>query len=335
VIGKALIAPYESTNTPFPREDYFIVTKVGRIAGSEFNYSAAWVYKSIKRSITRLNTSYLDVVYCHDVEFVTAAEVLTAVKELKRIRDTEGTIKYIGISGYPVSVLCDLAELILKETGEPLDCVMSYANFTLQNRRLKSEGLSRLKAAGVDVVPNASILGMGLLRSGGVPEGSLGDWHPAPEGLRAACTTASKYCHSIGEKLEVVAIRWALETWLIEGESVGSKGDPASGLKWKRETIEEVGGRKLGVSVMGVSNLQELEETMRVWRSILDGLEGGRETSVQAGRWEGDHEWSLKRRDEIRAIASSLWEKFGKWQDFAWASPGAGYVRVQSAAERD
>jgi hypothetical protein len=330
-----LTAPYEDTNIPFPREDYFIVTKVGRIAGSEFNYSAPWVYKSIKRSLTRLNTYYLDVVYCHDVEFVTAAEVITAVKELRRIRDAEGTIKYIGISGYPVSVLCDLAELILKETGEPLDCVMSYANFTLQNRKLKSEGLSRLKAAEVDVVPNASMLGMGLLRSGGVPEGGLGDWHPAPEGLRTVCRAVSAYCDSIDEKLEVVAIRWTLETWLIEGESAGSKGDPASGLKWKRETIDEVGGRKLGVSVMGVSNLQELDETMRVWRSILDGLEGGRETAVQAGRREGDHEWSLKRRDEIRAIAERVWKKFGKWQDFAWASPGEDYVRVQLAVEKD
>lgn len=330
-----MTTPYEDTNIPFPREDYFIVTKVGRIAGSEFNYSAPWVYKSIKRSLTCLNTSYLDVVYCHDVEFVTAVEVLTAVKELRRIRDVEGTIKYIGISGYPVSVLCDLAELVLKETSEPLDCVMSYANFTLQNKRLKSEGLSRLKAAGVDVVPNASILGMGLLRSGGVPEGGLGDWHPAPEGLRTACRAVSTFCDSIDEKLEVVAIRWALETWLIEGESVGSKGDPASGLKWKHESIDEVCGRKLGVSVMGVSNLNELDETIRVWRSTLDGLEGSRETAVQAGRWKGDHEWSLKRRDEIRAIAERVWEEFGRWQDFAWASPGEDYFRVQPTAQND
>ena len=261
--------------------------------------------------------------------------MLTAVKELRRIRDVEGTIKYIGISGYPVSVLCDLAELVLKETSEPLDCVMSYANFTLQNKRLKSEGLSRLKAAGVDVVPNASILGMGLLRSGGVPEGGLGDWHPAPEGLRTACRAVSTFCDSIDEKLEVVAIRWALETWLIEGESVGSKGDPASGLKWKHESIDEVCGRKLGVSVMGVSNLNELDETIRVWRSILDGLEGSRETAVQAGRWKGDHEWSLKRRDEIRAIAERVWEEFGRWQDFAWASPGEDYFRVQPTAQND
>lgn len=267
---------------------------------------------------------------------MTAPEVLTAVKELRRIRDSEGTIKYVGISGYPVSVLCDLAEMVLKETGEPLDCVMSYANFTLQNRRLKSEGLSRLRAAGVDVVPNASMLGMGLLRSGGAPEGAMGNWHPAPTGLRTACRMATEYCDSVGEKLEVVAIRWALESWLVDGESIGSRGDPASGVAWKRQTIDEVGGRKLGVSIMGVSNTEELDETMRVWRSILDGLEGAKETAAQAGRWEGDQEWSLKRRDDIRGIANHLWEnQFGKWQDFAWASPGEDYVRVQPAGKKE
>ena len=100
-----------------------------------------------------------------------------------RIRDEEGTIKYVGISGYPVPVLCDLAEMILRETGEPLDVVMSYANFTLQNTRLMSDGIPRLVAAGVDVVPNASPLGMGLLRSQGPPIGAMGNWHPAPDGL--------------------------------------------------------------------------------------------------------------------------------------------------------
>jgi hypothetical protein len=332
-VGKALSAPYENTNAPFPRNDYTILTKVGRITGSEFNYDAAWVYKSTQRSLTRLGTSYLDVVYCHDVEFVSPSEVLTAVTELRRIRDVEGTIRYVGISGYPVSVLCDLAELVLKETGEPLDCVMSYANFTLQNRRLESDGLKRLEAAGVDVVPNASILGMGLLRREGVPVGRAGDWHPAPNLLRRACRAASEYCDSKGEKLEVVAIRWALEMWLSVGESLGSSADLVSGLTWKQKTIEQVGGKKLGVSVMGVSKVEELDETMIVWRSILKGLEGGRGMAIDVGMWNRDHEWSLQRRKTIQELASGVWEVLGEWKDFAWASPGELWARSDDDEE--
>ncbi len=147
LLGKALVQP--SVTERYPRSSYFLITKVGRIGNAEFDYSPEWIRYSIQRSLQRLHTEYLDVVYCHDVEFVTPAEVLEAIKELRSIRDTRGTIKYIGISGYPVPVLCDLAELVLKETGEPLDCVMSYANFTLQNTTLESVGLERLKKARV------------------------------------------------------------------------------------------------------------------------------------------------------------------------------------------
>lgn len=206
---------------------------------------------------------------------------------------------------------------------------MSYANYTLQNRQLLTKGIERLKLAGVKVVPNASILGMGLLRRSGVPCGALGNWHPAPDGLREACQKASEFCDEAGEKLEVVAIRWALETWAQAASSVGSRGDPASGLPWKRESIENVGGTKLGVSVMGVSSVEELDETMRVWRSILDGLEGGKEMAVRAGRWEGDHEWSLKRREEVQTLAKGVQDALGEWLDFAWASPDEDFVRVQ------
>lgn len=278
-----------------------------------------------------MHTTYLDVVYCHDVEFVSHDEVLTAVKELRRIRDEEGTIKYVGISGYPVDVLCTLAELILAETGEPVDCVMSYANYSLQNTRLASEGLARLVAAGVDVVPSASILGMGLLRRGGVPTGALGNWHPAPDALREAVHKASDFCDQHNEKLEVVAIRWALESWIEAGSIVGSRGDPASGIPWKKESIDEVGGKKLGVSVMGVSTLGELEETMRVWRSILDGME--KDHAVQSGRPLDEHEWSLKRKEEVKALAKGVWAELKEWKDFDWGSPGDHWLREPVSEE--
>ncbi|KAF2457827.1 Aldo/keto reductase family-domain-containing protein [Lineolata rhizophorae] len=314
---------------PLPRQDYFLLTKVGRLAESEFDYSLSWVRHSIARSLARLRTDYLDVVYCHDVEFVSEDEVLGAVRELRRMRDENGTVKYIGISGYPLEVLCSLAERILRETGEPLDIVMSYANFTLQNTKLATEGMPRLKAAGVDVVPNASPLGMGLLRREGVPVGSIGDFHPSSNALRAAVRDASDFCDRHGERLEVIAIRYALESWMRTGESVGSHGDPASGVPWQRESNEQVGGRKLGVSVMGVSKFSELKKTMQVWRSILDGLENGKETAIKAGRWERDHEWSLNRQRAVQILAEGVHETLGEWMDYTWKSPPDGYVKRQ------
>lgn len=328
ILGTALATPF--VRGTFPRESYLILTKVGRIASAEFDYSPEWVRTSVKRSLQRLHTEYLDLVYCHDVEFVSPAEVLAAVKELRRIRDEEGSIRYIGISGYPVDVLGNIAELIQRETGEPLDAVQSYANFTLQNQTLASErGIARLEKAGVQVVPNASLLGMGLLRRQGVPIGAMGDFHPAPEALRAAIRKASDFCDEHSERLEVIALRWALETWLSAGACVGSRGDPASGVPWKQESNEEVGGTKLGVSVIGVSNAAELDKTMKVWRSILDGLEGGEETAVQAGRWYRAWEWSRNRRKAVQILAEGVQEVLGEWFGFAWDSPGTGFVNMR------
>ncbi|KNG49400.1 l-galactose dehydrogenase (L-GalDH) [Stemphylium lycopersici] len=325
LLGDALATPF--VRETFPRNSYMILTKVGRIGGDEFDYSKQWVRQSVDRSLERLHTEYLDLVYCHDVEFVSPAEVLEAVKELRRIRDEDGTIRYIGISGYPIDVLGDMAELILRETGEPLDAVQSYGNFTLQNQTLAGpRGVLRLKNAGVDVVPNASILGMGLLRREGVPVGALGDFHPAPSSLRELVRKASDFCDDYGERIEVIAIRFALETWISAGSLCGSQGDPASGLPWKTESIDDVGGSKLGVSVIGVSRAAELEKTMLVWRSILDGLEGGRETAVQAGRWYRAWEWSTNRRKAVQILAEGVQEVLGDGFGYAWASPEPGFV---------
>jgi aryl-alcohol dehydrogenase-like predicted oxidoreductase len=332
LLGKALSTSFVRRH--IPREDYYILTKVGRQGGSAFDYSAEWVRASIKRSLERLKTSYVDVVYCHDVEFVSKEEVLEAVTELRRIRDEERTIKYIGISGYPVPLLCELSEQILQETGEPIDVVQSYANFTLQNSTLASEGIARLRAAGVDVVTNASPLGMGLLRTQGVPIGGQGDFHPAPSGLRAAVKRAAEFTADYDEKLEVIAIRYALEEWITIGAPVGSHGDPASGVPWEPESNSQLGGRRLGVSVMGVSNAAELKKTLMVWRSILDGLENGQTIATQAGRWDKAHEWSLNRRQAVLLLARGVRDCLGDWVDYAWKSPGEGWVRMLPMKEK-
>lgn len=331
ILGAALSA--NSVRNGVPRDEYFLITKVGRISSDEFDFSKEWVRASVRRSLERLGTDYLDLVYCHDVEFVSEAEVMEGVRELRRIRDEEGTIRYIGISGYPLPVLCALARRVLAETGEPLDAVMSYANFTIQNTLLATQGVRELKAAGVDVVPNASPLGMGLLRREGVPIGSMGNWHPSSDQLRAAVKRASDFCDRHDEKLEVVAIRYALEQWARLGAEVGSRGDPASGVPWQRESNEQVGGSRLGVSVMGVSRASELEKTMQVWRSILDGLEDGEETARRAGRWKRDHEWSLNRRRAVELLADGIREYLDEYIDYTWPSPGPGFVNKRARTE--
>jgi D-arabinose 1-dehydrogenase len=95
VLGRALRAVWADG---WSRNGMFICTKVGRIRIDKFDYSPLAVRQSVMRSFERLGVEVLDVVYCHDVEFVTEKEVLGAVAELFKFRD-EGKIRYVGISG--------------------------------------------------------------------------------------------------------------------------------------------------------------------------------------------------------------------------------------------
>ncbi|KAK2589441.1 hypothetical protein QQS21_012883, partial [Conoideocrella luteorostrata] len=312
LLGNAL-----RTLTPPPtRDGYFLITKAGRIANNEFDYSPAWIRYSVCRSLERLNTPYLDLVYAHDVEFVSPAEVLEAVKEMRRMRD-QGLIRYVGISGYPIEVLISLAEMVLEQTGEPLDAVMSYSHFCIQNSQLGREDiLERLRRAGVECVLNASMLGMGLITTRGADNGPMGSWHPAPPRLREACHDLAEIARRSGDHLENIAIRWALENWARVGAPFGSVAHPQGLLSNAR--VGETGlPNRIGVSVMGVSTVEELEETWALWKSVL-GL---------ASRSD-DNE--ARTRDRIeRIVTEQMWPQLGAWKDYAWESGGERFTNLR------
>jgi aryl-alcohol dehydrogenase-like predicted oxidoreductase len=348
---EALMNPTPTASNPNPvpldRSSFFLVTKAGRVAPTEFDYSPAWIRYSILRSLQRLHTPYLDMVYMHDVEFVSPAEVLAAVRELRRLRDEEGVVRYVGISGFPVDVLCSLAEMILAETGEPVDAVLSYGYFTLQNRRLavpwvdgKEEGreespLARFKKAGVDVVLNASILGMGLLTSRGIPtdppapdadaddkEGKtsspLAKWHPSPPALRVACKKLAALSEAAGERLESVAIRWALAEWARLGAAAGLGVDvPTLGN----------GTCKVGPTVCGVTRIAELEETVAEWRGVLTSF--GQEVEGS------DESYGVARQEKVlNLVRNELGPALGSWLDHVWDSPGPDFVNTRRECDR-
>ncbi|QPG94229.1 hypothetical protein C2857_005439 [Epichloe festucae Fl1] len=315
--SEVLLGDALGTLTPPPNRDgYFLITKAGRIGKNEFDYSPAWIRYSVCRSLERLSTQYLDLVYAHDVEFVSPADVLEAVKELRRMRD-QGLVRYVGISGYPIEVLVSLAEMILEQTGEPLDAVMSYAHFCIQNSQLgRRDVLQRLRKAGVECVPNASMLGMGLITTRGADNGPVSSWHPAPPRLREACHGLAEIARRSGERLEEVAIRWALENWGRIGAPFGSVAYPRSLLASARK--DEAGSpARVGVSVMGVSNVDELDETWALWKSVVELTS---HTDADAAR----------RRDRIeRIVREKMWPQLGRWKDYAWESGGETFVNMR------
>lgn len=331
-----------------PRSALTLITKVGRIGPATFDYSPAQIRYSVLRSLKRLNdTPYLDLVYAHDVEFVTPAEVLTAVRELRRLRD-DGLLRYVGISGFPVDTLVDLAEMIKRETGEGVDAVLSYGHFTLQNRKLgkpeldrstpqtENSYLQRFREAEVDVVLNASILGMGLLTTTGIPPDSetpvvvpsedgvlekispLASWHPSPPGLRTACKKLATWADRADERLETVAIRWALAEWARIGAETGL------GVK-----LLSPDNAWVGATVIGVTTVRELEETVDEWNGVLD-LIGPYSEEEKEGTEQGSRQSGI-----LRLVEGAMWPTLGEeWLDYSWASPGDDYSNQLKESDR-
>lgn len=164
------------------RQDVMISTKLGRYQ-SGFDYSIENVRKSFQSSLDRLNTDYIDLLYLHDVEFVTPEESLAAAIEIGNFR-SKGLVSRIGISGHPLPILLERA-VACKDSGVTLDNVLSYGHFTLQNILL-SDYISRFKTeAKITQVATASITNMCLLTSQGPFV-----WHPASEDVKKACSDA-------------------------------------------------------------------------------------------------------------------------------------------------
>lgn len=286
LLGQALAHPMITER--YSRSDYILMTKVGRIASDQYDYSPEWVRKSVVRSLERLHTSYLDVVFCHDIEAVTEEDVLGAVGELLKLVQ-EGRVRYIGISSYRIDLLSHRALRVLDRYKRPLDVIQNWGQLTLQNSRLESEGLEAFKKAGVSCVCSSSPLAIGLLRQGGVPLGRLGDFHPAPPGLRKAAQELADYIDAQGESLASLALRYAM---------------------WRAHLACSDSFRVC--TITGISSLAELSENAQAAKDVLG--ERLAQPILNSSQVEKDQ----KLFDKAHAI-------LGAWVDWTFTIPQEGW----------
>ncbi|KAG6888654.1 hypothetical protein C0992_007912, partial [Termitomyces sp. T32_za158] len=293
ILGNAL----QELKNEFPRSSYQLMTKCGRFGPSDFDYSPSRIRDSVKRSLERLQTSYLDAAFLHDVEFVCTQvvpqssgnnlgalgeespayglakgdegkirgegdrKVLDAYAELRKLQE-EGLVKNIGITGMsrslPYSVMTDV-------DYKPVDVILSYSHLTLQNGTFARFAPEFRERAKVKQLFAASPFSMGLL----TPFPPL--WHPAPPEMKAAA-------------------RMAAGVWL--------NGLPDLALGYAvRNTGSMVGNIPL---VTGLSTPREVHECVRVWREIQDGEAEGRK----------------KAEETVQDIFSKA-----EYLDWSWASP--------------
>src|SRR4029079_19739741 len=110
-----------------PRDSYLLGSKLGRYAGAHFDFSARRVIESVDISLQRMGVEHLDIMLCHDIEFVDMAQIVDETLPALRKIQAQGKVRFVGISGYPMNIF----RYVLDRT--PLDVVLSYNHYTLQN----------------------------------------------------------------------------------------------------------------------------------------------------------------------------------------------------------
>ncbi|MGW4895733.1 aldo/keto reductase [Kitasatospora sp. NPDC004240] len=210
------------------RDSYLLATKVGRYGRADFDFSAPRVRSSVTESLARLGADHLDLIQCHDIEFGSPDRIIEeTLPALRRLQD-EGLVRYVGITGYPLSVLGHVAG------HAPVDTVLSYGQYTLHDRRL-GVWAAHFEACGTGIV-NASPLAMGALTRRGAP-----DWHPGSAELRARCAEAADLCEAAGGDLAKLALQYSVRAPGAATTLVGT-GHPDTvrrNVGWLAEPIDE------------------------------------------------------------------------------------------------
>jgi aryl-alcohol dehydrogenase-like predicted oxidoreductase len=210
-----------------PRDSYTLCTKLGRYDLQHFDFSAKRVTESIDVSLHRLGTDHLDIVLCHDIEFVEMQQIVDETIPALRKAQAAGKVKFIGFSGYPMKIF----NFILEQTT--VDCVLSYNQYTLQNTRFADEIIPYLKGKGVGVM-NAGPFSARLLTNAALPA-----WLKEPENVKAAAREAAALCAKRGNDIAKLALQFSIANPDITTTVAGS-ANPENIRNWAKWAAEPI-----------------------------------------------------------------------------------------------
>ncbi len=232
-----------------PRDRYLLCTKLGRYDLGHFDFSAKRVAESVDVSLHRLGTNHLDIILCHDIEFVPMQQIVDETIPALRKIQASGKVRYIGFSGYPQKIfrfICDQTDV---------DCVLSYNQYTLQNTRFADETVPYLKQRGVGVM-NAGPFSARLLTNAPLPA-----WLKEPESVKEAARAAAALCQSRGVDIAKLALQFSLANPDIATTIAGS-ANPTNIQNWARwadEPLDEQLLSEVQAIFAPVKNLGHLE----------------------------------------------------------------------------
>ena len=209
-----------------PRDSYILGTKLGRYDLAHFDFSAKRVAESIDVSLHRMGVEYLDIILCHDIEFVDMSQIVNETLPALRKIQQQGKVRYIGISGYPMKMFRYVAD------RAPLDVILSYNHYTLQNTML-ADLVPYLKGKGIGIM-NAAPFSARLLTNAGLPK-----WHKATPLVRETARKAALHCQSKGVDIAKLALQFSIANADLSTCVVGS-ANPENVKKWAEWAAESI-----------------------------------------------------------------------------------------------
>jgi aryl-alcohol dehydrogenase-like predicted oxidoreductase len=201
-----------------PRDRFLLGTKLGRYDVDQFDFSAKRVVESVHVSLKRMGVEHLDICLCHDIEFVDMAQIVEETLPALRKLQKEGKVRFVGISGYPMKIF----KYVLDRA--PLDVVLSYNHYTLQNTML-ADLVPYLRQKGVGIM-NAAPFSARLLTNQELPP-----WHKATPKVREICRKAAERCRSKGVDIAQLALQFSVQNKDLDTCIVGS-ADPGRIRQW-------------------------------------------------------------------------------------------------------
>ena len=165
--------------------------------------------RSVRGSLERLGTEYIDLLWVHAWDFTTPVEeVVRALDDLVR----EGTVHHVGVSDTPAWVVSQANTLAQLRGWTPFTALQ--LRYSLIDRAAERDLLPMARAFGLAVTP-WSVLGAGVL-SGKYNEGKNATGRAAERGakiernLRIAAV-AAEIAKELGAKASQVAIAWIVQ----------------------------------------------------------------------------------------------------------------------------
>ena len=201
-----------------PRDKYYLCSKLGRYTPEHFDFSARRVAESVDVSLQRMKTDHVDIMLCHDIEFVDMQMIIDETLPALRKQVEAGKVRYIGVSGYPMKMF----RYVLDRTD--LNVILSYNHYTMQNTML-ADMVPYLKEKNVGIM-NAAPFSARLLTGTKLP-----DWHKATPKIRQIAEAAAECAREGGSDIAKLALQFSIDHPDFATCIVGS-ANPNNVQKW-------------------------------------------------------------------------------------------------------